>query len=63
MKKKELFKDVVFCMILFTLICCALMNDLCATLAVGFILLAFQIEVRTVSLTIHSHKHYEREEK
>ena len=41
MKKKELFKDVVFCMILFTLICCALMNELCATLAVGFILLAF----------------------
>lgn len=63
MKKNELIKDVVFCMILFTLICCALMNDLCATLAVGFILLAFQIEVRTVSLTIHSHKHYEREEK
>lgn len=41
MKKKELFKVVVFCMILFTFICCALMNELCATLAVGFILLAF----------------------
>lgn len=63
MKKNELIKDVVFCTILFTLVCCASANELCATLALGFILLAFQIEVRTVSLTIHNHKHNEREEK